>query len=117
MYMKFVEQKSKKMVASQVKVAEIFVDRAIGLMFKDGLHGYDGLLISPCRSIHTFFMRIDIDVIFLNKDYKIIRLIRSMKPWRMTRAYFKATQVLEMESGSVSNELKEGDHLEVVCLD
>ena len=85
------EQKcSQHRIIEKVKVAKSFKDRLIGLMFAKSLGEYNGLLISPCRSIHTFFMRMSIDVIFLDKNYKIIKIIRRMKPWRVTGIYFRA---------------------------
>ncbi|MEI7880862.1 MAG: DUF192 domain-containing protein, partial [bacterium] len=47
-------------------VADTFWKRSIGLMGKPGLKAGQGLLLSPCGSIHTCFMRFPIDIIFLD---------------------------------------------------
>ena len=56
-----------EIVCSKVKLANNIYDRLLGLMFKKQLNNFDGLLIKPCNSIHTFFMKMNIDVIFLEK--------------------------------------------------
>ena len=102
-------------IAENVKVAYSFLSRLIGLMFSKGLVGFDALLIRPCNSIHTFFMRYNIDVVFLDKQMRIVSIIRNIKPWRMTWIYFKSHQVIEMAGGSLPQNINEGETLEVVC--
>lgn len=102
-------------LTNQTKTATSFGERLIGLMFKKEMVGFDSLLIKECRSIHTFFMKYPIDVAFLNDDFVVKKIIRNMKPWRMSWIYITATQVLEMRAGQMSPELSVGDKLEVVC--
>jgi uncharacterized membrane protein (UPF0127 family) len=112
--LKIKHSKSGKLIGSEIKEAKSFMDRTVGLMFKNSMNGYDGLLLSPCPSIHTFFMRFKIDVIFMDKSYSIVKIIRDIKPWRMSRMYFKAYYCLELPSGRLSLEINEGDQLEVM---
>jgi uncharacterized membrane protein (UPF0127 family) len=102
-----------KILAKDVLIAEAMIDRLIGLMFRKQLIGSDGLLIDPCRSIHTFFMRYSLDIVFINKKNKVIKIIRDIKPWRMTWIYFRANKTLELPAGKLPSDLKEGDILEV----
>ncbi|MDH5581460.1 MAG: DUF192 domain-containing protein [Bdellovibrionales bacterium] len=102
-------------VAEKVFLANDPISRMVGLMFRSGLHEGEGLLIRPCNSIHTFFMRFNIDVLFLDKEYRVLKIIRNLRPWRMTRMYFKASQVLELQGGTLSEEIHENDQLEVLC--
>ena len=81
-------------------------------MFNDEMTSYDGILIDPCNSIHTFFMRYKIDIIFLNGNNQILKIYRNFSPWRMTRIILKAKKVLELEGGKLSKAIKEGDTLE-----
>ena len=104
-----------KTIAENVKIADSFISRLIGLMFSKGLIGFDALLIRPCNSIHTFFMRYNIDVVFLDREMRIVRIVRDIKPWRMTWIYFKSHQVIEMAGGSFPHDINEGETLEVVC--
>jgi uncharacterized membrane protein (UPF0127 family) len=100
-------------ISNDMRIANGFFSRMIGLMFKKKMQGYDSLLIKRCNSIHTFFMLFSIDAIFLNKDYKVIKIYKNLKPWRMTRVVWKASQVLELYSGTVPEGLKEGDSITV----
>jgi hypothetical protein len=88
------------------------LSRMKGLMFSKEMIG-DGIILDPGNSIHNCFVRFPIDVIFLNNDFKIIKIIRSFKPWRFSWIYFKATKVLELPEGKIPNDVTEGDYLEV----
>ncbi len=98
-------------IAKKVEIANTSISRMIGLMFSKNIGDRDGLLITPCNSIHTFFMRYDLDIVFLSKDNKVVKVIRNMKPWRMTWMYFKASKVLEMTGGTLPTEIQKGDEL------
>ena len=102
-----------KTLSPNILVADDFSSRLIGLMFKKELKGADGLLIDPCNSIHTFFMRYPLDIVFIGKGNKIVKIIRDLKPWRMTWIYFYSHKVLELPAGKLPHDLKEGDTLEV----
>lgn len=102
-------------VAKKMKIASSFFDKLIGLMFRKKMHGFDCLLIKHCKSIHTCFMRYSIDVVFVNKNFEVIKVISNMKPWRFTRLFFTAAHVFEFQGGSLDSKLKLGDTLEVVC--
>ncbi|PIK14114.1 DUF192 domain-containing protein [Halobacteriovorax sp. JY17] len=103
-------------LCEELKIADDFFSRLIGLMFKKKMIGFDGLLIKQCNSIHTFFMRYALDIVFLNKEMKVVKVIENIKPWRMTLMYLKSSQVLELKSGTLNNRLKKEDQLEIVCI-
>ncbi len=103
-------------IGSRVKLASNFYDRLVGLMFSKDMKDFDGLLIKPCKSIHTFFMNYQIDVIFINDYGEIIKIIREMKPWKISSFYLKATQVLELKGGGLDKSIDIGDKLEFVCI-
>ncbi len=105
-------ENDKKVFADPCFVAETFETRVVGLMGEKSLAPGTGLLIAPCNSIHTFFMRFDIDVVFMDRGGKVVAVKRNIKPWRMTLPVFGAHSVLEMPAGSAAN-LKEG---EILCL-
>ncbi len=103
-------------IASKIKLADTFFTRGLGLMFKKEMTDFDGILIKPSNSIHTFWMRFSIDVIFLNKDLEVIKVFENLKPWRMTWPYLKASQVLELKAGTLNGKIKKGDQLEMTCI-
>jgi len=73
---------------------------------------YPSLLIQPCNSIHTFFMRFPIDVLFLSEEKVIIDRRLSLKPGKVLRPVKGAKMVLEAEAGCLTN-YKIGEQLEI----
>jgi uncharacterized membrane protein (UPF0127 family) len=105
--------KTNRIIAKNVKVADDFFSRLVGLMFVKEMKGMDALLLVPGNSIHNCFVRCAIDVIFIDKDNKVVKVIRGFKPWRFTRIYFSACKVLEMKAGTLLSGIEKGDELEV----
>jgi uncharacterized membrane protein (UPF0127 family) len=103
-------------IAHDVKEARSFQDRLIGLMFKTKMSGFDSLLIQPCNSIHTCFMKYPIDVLFLDESNKIVHIIKLMKPWRFSSLYLKSKKVLELYGGILPENIKVGDEVSFQCL-
>lgn len=103
-------------ICNNAKVANSFSSRLVGLMFKERMDDFDGLLITQCNSIHTFFMKYDLDLIFLNKDHEVVKVIEYMKPWRMSLMYFSATQVLEVVAGTLQGRIVKGNKLDIKCI-
>lgn len=106
---------SETIICRDCEVADNFMTRLKGLMFAQNMGQRDGLILDPCNSIHTFFMQFEIDVLFLNQSNQAIKIIRSMKPWRMTMLIFKAKRVLEMAGGQLPSNINLGDEIEVIC--
>jgi uncharacterized protein len=74
-------------------------------MGREALAPGTGLLIGsgpllPMLWIHTFFMRFPIDLVFLGRGDRIIRVVPAVKPWRLTAPVFGAHSVLELEAGA-----------------
>lgn len=105
-----------EMICAKVKIADNIFSRLLGLMFSQDLPADEGLLISPCNSIHTFFMNYSLDIIFLDKQFCVVKVIYDMRPWKISWMYFKACQVLEMKAGSLKTNLAVGEKLEVLCI-
>lgn len=103
-------------ICNRMIVADKMFDRLKGLMFSSELPDCDGFLISPCNSIHTFFMLYSLDVVFLNKNFEVVKALYDLSPWKLTRMYFKAHQVLEMKAGTMKKNIMVGDKLEALCI-
>jgi uncharacterized membrane protein (UPF0127 family) len=104
-----------KLLADKAGEARSFGSRFLGLMGRKDLPFGDGLHIVPCNSIHTFFMKIPIDAVFLDKENKVVKVLHAMVPWRLSSLYFGAHSVLELPSGtSAASGTAEGDQLEFV---
>jgi uncharacterized membrane protein (UPF0127 family) len=101
-----------RLLADRAERATSFMDRFLGLMGRRSLAFGEGMHITPCNSIHTFFMRIPIDVVFLDPDGLIVKQIPAMPPWRASSVYFKAHSVLELPAGTLGGSgTQEGDRL------
>lgn len=96
----------------RLAIAGTFQDRAVGLLGKPGLEPGCGLLIRPCSSIHTLFMRFPIDVIFLDDQDRVVKVVRNLAPWRMARGGWKARTVVEVQSGWLPS-IQTGSKLEI----
>ncbi|MEK6626550.1 MAG: DUF192 domain-containing protein [Bdellovibrionota bacterium] len=108
-------QKNPVRLSSKTRHAKGIFDRMIGLMFAPSTIEIDGLLIEPCNSIHTFFMRFNLDVVFLTKKNVILKVQRNVRPWRMTWIVWRSAKVLELKSGLIPNDIDIGDTLEFSC--
>lgn len=90
-------------LANDCKLARTFFARFMGLQFKRELPAGHGLLITPCNSIHMFFMRFAIDAVFIDKNGAVVHICEGIKPWRVSRIVGKARSVLELPAGTVSS--------------
>ncbi len=75
----------------------------VGLLGERELQPGDGLLIVPSQGVHTLGMRFHIDIAVLDDDWKVIAIRRDMRPFRMTRMFWKAAAVLELPSGMLES--------------
>lgn len=81
--------------------ADSFFKRAKGLMFRKAWGDLDGLLLSPCRSIHTFGMRMEIDVCFLDPEQRILKALARLGPWRSAQGGRASHATLELPAGTL----------------
>ncbi len=106
-------------VASNVRVARSMLARGRGLMFESGLAPDAGMLIEPCSSIHMFFMRFALDVLYVDRNDRVVRAQRGIKPWRVGPLHTRgARYVIELPVGTVERTASEvGDQLRVTGRD
>jgi uncharacterized membrane protein (UPF0127 family) len=83
MYLKVINQNTNTVLFKQARKATTLFQRFLGLMFKRGMSEEEALIFYHAPSIHTFFMRFPIDVIFLDGNMRVIRICRGLKPARM----------------------------------
>ncbi|MDR2191767.1 MAG: DUF192 domain-containing protein [Endomicrobium sp.] len=76
--------------------AERFLLRFLGFMFKKP-SDY-ALLFENCKSVHTFFMRFNLDIVFLDKSGRVIKTKKNVKPWRIVLPVKNAVSILEIPS-------------------
>ena len=83
----------------KIIIADSFLTRFAGLMFRKKLPPATGLILTPCNSVHMCFMRFAIDVLYLDKEDNIIKVVRNLRPWIGLSMCSKAWAVLEMTAG------------------
>lgn len=109
-----INQTRELVVARQVEKAWSLGARLQGLLGRSSLEAEAALWIHPCNSIHTFFMKFAIDVIFVDGDLVVRKVVRHIPPWRLVLPVWKACSVFEMAAGQATPErVNEGDRLHV----
>ena len=104
-----------KELSNNVALADSLLKRMKGLLGRDKLLNGEALWIKPCMSIHTFFMKFPIDIVFLNRRNQIIAAIRNLRPNRITRMYPKTTGVLELPAGVLeATDTEIGDEIQII---
>ena len=83
----------------EVELADNFFKRFCGLMFRRRLEKGRGLLLAPCNSVHMLFMRFAIDVVYLDENFCIKKIVRNLTPWLGMSVCFGAWSALELPSG------------------
>ena len=89
-------------IASEVRIADSFIARALGLLRDRSLGEQQGLLLVPGGSIHTIGMRFPIDVVFLDRRMRVLALAPHVAPQRFCFAPPEAARVLELAAGRIA---------------
>ncbi len=89
-------------LGENIGVAETSWSRMVGLLGKPGLEPGSGLLIIPSQAVHTVAMRFAIDVVFVDRNWRVVHLRPGMVPYRVTGVHWKANFVLELPAGVIA---------------
>jgi uncharacterized protein len=81
--------------------AHSFTQRLFGLLARSPLQAHEALFIAPCNSVHTVLMTYAIDVAFVDREGQVLKLVRSLKPYRAA-ACWGAHGVVEFAAGSAA---------------
>ena len=87
------------LLGETVEVADTSEKRRVGLLKHTRLDPGSGLWIVPCESVHTFFMKFPIDLVYLDKSRKVRKVRHAVPPWRLS-ACFTAHSILELPAGT-----------------
>ncbi len=111
--MKLKRASDNQVLLSNLLIADTFFSRLIGLLNRESLSDQEGLLFPKCSAIHMVGMRFAIDVIFMDRSRKVIKILSKFPPnrimlWPVRGAYY----VLEVKAGWCrANRVEEGDVL------
>lgn len=87
-----------KCIFSNVRIADTFIKRLVGLMGRRRMGKTEALLFLECSRVHTCFMRFSIDIVYLDQDLKVID-VETLEPWRCGRFVRNAKHILELRKG------------------
>lgn len=90
-------------IQPRIKVANGFWQRFKGLMFSRPIADDEAFLIRGCSSVHTFFMRYELDLAYLDEAGRIVQLKKNMPPWRMSWGGTGVHHTLEMLAGGIDH--------------
>lgn len=106
---------SAEMLIENLEVADSLIQRGTGLLGRKSIEVNQGMWITPCNNIHTFFMKFAIDCIFVDRQLVIKKIAKSVKPFRLVGPYWRSHSVIETKAGFADEKkLQIGDQLYVV---
>lgn len=112
--MKIINVTKGVILAEEAVIAETFFTRIRGLLGRKEFRAGQALVIKPCNSIHTFFMRFPIDVLFIDKNNKVVSATPALAAFRISKVYFNAAYVVELPAGVLKTTATSvGDLLEI----
>jgi uncharacterized membrane protein (UPF0127 family) len=101
-----------RVLLDQLRFARSMATRMKGLLGRRSLDEGEGLAFRE-KSIHMLFMRMSLDVVFLDADLRVVKVVEGLRPWRLSGAR-AARFVVETASGQIArHDLRVGDHLSV----
>ena len=102
-----------KLIWDKVNMANNIFSRFRGLMGKHELLTGEGLIVTPCNQVHTFFMRLPLDVLFITKEMQVVRIV-TLNQGKIGPFVKEAHFVLEVAAGSSDNfKIFKGDYLTI----
>ena len=90
-------------LASSAQLAHSYWSRLVGLLGRRSLEPGQALVLEPCSSVHTAFMRFAIDVLYLDRSGRVVKAVPTLKPFRLSAVLRGARSVIELPSGVIAN--------------
>lgn len=115
MEIKRLEDENGRILLERVMVTSTLGEKMKGLLGRQGLDEQEGMFFDACRSVHTFFMKFEIDVLFCSRQMRVVEIFNRVRPWRMAVcSKFDGVSVLEMKGGRIEQlGIKTGDSLRI----
>jgi uncharacterized membrane protein (UPF0127 family) len=109
--MQMKNDRTEQVIASVVEIADTRATRRRGLLGRDALDPAVAMVITPCCSIHTAFMRFAIDAAFVDRNGRVTNVVHDLAPWRIAMA-LRAHAVIEFAGGCLRRrDVQVGDRL------
>jgi uncharacterized protein len=101
-----------RVIASRARLCNSLWCRFRGLMLSVRLPEGEGLLLSPCGSVHMALMRFAIDVVYLDREGRCVKLVSNLKPYRISFGGRRAHNAIELPAGTIARmNVEKGDEL------
>lgn len=114
MTQKLLNKRTSQPVVDELKPVRGLWARFVGLMGAPELPEGKGLWFARCNWIHTLFVKFPLDIVYLDRDLRVVDLQTSLRPWRLPRPRLRASSVVELRAGSLeAQDIKVGD--ELIC--
>jgi uncharacterized protein len=110
--MTLMNRSKNQLIVSHLEEANTFWPRLRGLLGRSYLDADAGMFFDMCTSIHTFFMKFSIDVVFVDKNSRVVKTFKSVKPGRLIWPILTARAVYEFAEGAIARgRIEVGDEL------
>lgn len=111
-----INQSKNVLLSSDLQKAFSLMARTKGLLGRESMEHHSALWIKPCSSIHTYFMKFAIDVVFVDKNLKVTSVRQNVSPWKLLFSTLRSDSVFEFASGVITTDkVQVGDQLYVDC--
>ena len=100
--MRLINQTKNIVLAEDVFIANTPFARMKGLLGRKIFTRGQAIILDPCNSVHTFFMRFAVDILFVDKDYKVVKALPKLDPNRISRIYWHSSRVIELPAGRLN---------------
>jgi len=104
-----IHRKTGQTVVEQLQIADGFLSRLVGVQFRRQLPLGAGLLLVPCGSVHTCFVRFPLDLVFLDRRGSVLDVRPDIRPWRVAFGPCGTHAVLELPAGTA--QIRPGESL------
>lgn len=100
--MQLINLSNGSILADKIEVADNFKKRLKGLIGRPGLNHGEAFVLLPCKSIHTCFMNFPIDVLFIDKEGRVLRTLEHVKPFKFSPIVSRSYLVVELPAGCIA---------------
>jgi uncharacterized membrane protein (UPF0127 family) len=109
---RIIDSRTGGILAGRARICDSAFSRFCGLMLRASLPEDEGIVLSPCGSVHMALMRFSIDVLYLDRAGRVVKLVRRLRPYRVSFGGRHAHSAIEIPSGSIERlGVLEGDEI------
>lgn len=101
-----IKDENGNVIATKIEYATTFWKRYKGLMHrkKESFPIENAMVFNECGSIHMFFMHFPLDVIYLDKQFNVVKIVRNIKPWKVDFGHPDAYYTIELNAGVIKED-------------